>query len=129
MIKIIVITIIVIFCLYFFYKRGQYVEKMKLVDLSSVNKETLEGILKLDDVVNIFKSKNLNQAKDIPFVSKKLEGLNVVPSGILNKSGYESIVLGINYETSIEIIEIIYAQDFDKKLKDIFAGRDLVVLN
>ena len=83
----------------------------------------------MDDIVSIFKARNLNPTTDTPFISKSLEGLIVTPNGILEKGNYVSVVLGVNYDSNIDIFEIIYAKDFDKKLEDSFANRDLITLS
>jgi hypothetical protein len=127
--KVFLFGIIIAVCLYLFYKRGKQTENARTIDLSNVKTETLEGVLKMDDIVGIFKAKNLNPTKDTPFLSKSLNGLIVTPKGILEKPNYVSVVLGVNYESNIDIFEIIYAKAFDKKLEDSFANRDLITLS
>jgi len=127
--KVFLFGIIIAVCLYLFYKRGKQTENARTIDLSNVKTETLEGVLKMDDIVGIFKAKNLNPTKDTPFISKSLNGLIVTPKGILEKTNYVSVVLGVNYESNIDIFEIIYAKAFDKKLEDSFANRDLITLS
>ncbi len=127
--KVFLICIIVAVCMYLFYRKGKQAEKARTIDLSNVKTETLEGYLKMDDIVSIFKARSLNPTTDIPFISKTLEGLIVTPKGILEKADYVSVVLGVNYDSNIEIFEIIYAKAFDKKLEDAFANRDLITLS
>ena len=127
--KVFLFGIIIAVCLYLFYKRGKQTENARTIDLSNGKTETLEGDLKMDDIVGIFKAKNLNPTKDTPFISKSLNGLIVTPKGILEKTNYVSVVLGVNYESNIDIFEIIYAKAFDKKLEDSFANRDLITLS
>lgn len=121
--------IIVAVCLYFFYKKGKQAEKARTIDLGTVKSETIEGVLKMDDIVSLFKAKNLDSKTDTPFISKSLKGLIVTPKGILEKPGYVSLVVGVNYKSNIDIFEIIYAKGLDKKLEDSFANRDLITLS
>ena len=127
--KVFLICIIVAVCMYLFYRKGKQTEKARTIDLSNVKTETLEGYLKMDDIVSIFKARSLNPTTDIPFISKTLEGLIVTPKGILEKADYVSVVLGVNYDSNIDIFEIIYAKAFDKKLEDAFINRDLITLS
>jgi purine-cytosine permease-like protein len=127
--KIFVIAIIIVVAVYYFYKRGGKVEQLKTIDLGKVKTETIEGTIAIEDVVNFFKAQNLSQSTDIPFLSKKLNGLHVLPMGILEKPDYYTLVAGVNYEKDVKILEIIYAKAVDKTITDAFAGKDLIVLS
>ena len=127
-------------CLYLLYKKGNSVKRTNLLDLSNVKIETIDGILRLNDIVHIFKSFNLNQETDTPFIAdkNKLEKLfKVYPSNILKKEDYTSVVIGVYKQEPKKketvMLEIIYAKALDKELEDVLSqakdDNPLVVLN
>ncbi len=127
-------------CLYLLYKKGNSVKRTNLLDLSNVKIETIDGILRLDDIVHIFKSFNLNQETDTPFIAdkNKLEKLfEVYPFNILKKEDYTSVVIGVYKQEPKKketvMLEIIYAKTLDKELEDVLSqakdDNPLVVLN
>ena len=99
------------------------------------NVKTIDGTLNFDDIVGYFKSKDLVQGRDIPFMSK--DGASEqffkkthkkFPEG---KDGYITLVLGV-YDESVDNIkyaQILYVKHLDEKTKEIFGEEELVVLS
>ena len=123
--KIIIIVLVILVALYLF---GKKMASKEVLDLVNTKQEIIDGQLTLDNVIALFKAQNLTEARDQPFISKKLDGLKYMPNDVLDKPNYLSLVVGVNYNSEPKIIKIIFAKSFDEKLKSIFDGKDLVVL-
>lgn len=134
--KIVLIVVVVAAILYFFYKKGkQTASVLKIADLTQVKVETVEGELRIVDVVSIFKSQNLDPNVHTPFVAGNLTGFNVKPEGFLNKPGYVPLVMGVYNEgkEEIQFMEVVFAKSFDKGLQKVLENatndNPLVVLS
>lgn len=120
--KIILIVVAVAAILYFFYKKGkQSASQLKIADFSQVKIETVEGELRLDDVVSIFKSQNLDPNVHTPFIAGSLTGFDVKPEGFLNRPGYVPLVIGVynDGKENIQFMEVVFAMSFDDKLQKV----------
>lgn len=126
--KIIIIIFIILAILVALYLFGKKMASKEVLNLANTKQETINGVLTLDNVIALFKAQNLNQASDQPFISKRLSGLKYTPEGVLDKPSFQSLVVGVNYNSEPKIIKIIFARSFDDKLNSIFEGKDLVVL-
>lgn len=119
--KIILIVVAVAAILYFFYKKGkQSVAQLKIADLSQAKVETVEGELRMEDVVCIFKTLNLNSTIHTPFIAASLTGFTVKPEGSFDKPGYVPLAIGVYNEGKEEtqFMEVIFAKSFDEKLQN-----------
>ena len=112
---------------YLYYRKN----KKNLIPFET---KTVDGILNFSDVLGYFKSKNLIQGKDIPFIaqndisgafSKKAH--NPFPGP---KTGYKTIVLGVYNEkaSTISHCQVLYVKELDEKTKEVLGNEDLVVL-
>lgn len=94
-----------------------------------VLEETVEGDLKLEDVVAYFKTLSMAKGKQVPFLAspdeEKLKGMKVTPKK------KKTLILGV-YNTDNDLLnpmKIVYADGFDEKLIDVLGDEKLVVLN
>lgn len=119
-IQIVVVAAIVAAIVYFFYRRGKLAAaQSKVADLSCAKVETVEGVLRLEDVVSIFKAQNLNRATHTPFIAGSLSGFEVKPEGFLSKDGYVPLVMGVYNagRENVQFMEVVFARSFDGKLQ------------
>ena len=93
---------------------------------------TIEGELKMMDVVSYFKSLDLSQDKDTPFIAKGSHEMFKHYFNIeIEKEGYLTFVLG-TYEEKIEELQhvkILFCKDIDSQLKDVLGNETFVVLS
>lgn len=123
----IIIVAIVAAVLYFFYQKGKKVtshQNWSTIDLSSAKMETVDGELKMTEVMDIFKSQVLNPQVHTPFIAASLTGFCVIPQGILEKDGYKSLIIGTYAEDKeqMQFMEIVFAKSFDKQLQRTLAA-------
>lgn len=91
--------------------------------------ETVEGDLKLEDVVAYFKTLSMVKGKQIPFLAlpgeEKLKVMNIKS----NKS--KVLILGVynNDKDSLNPMKIVYADGFDEELTEVLGNETLVVLS
>lgn len=91
--------------------------------------ETVEGDLKLEDVVAYFKTLSMVKGKQIPFLAlpgeEKLKVINIKS----NKS--KVLILGVynNDKDSLNPMKIVYADGFDEELTEVLGNETLVVLS
>lgn len=119
--------------LYYASKKG----KKTTLDVSSIDEETLDGELKLSDVVDFFKNKGLNKEVDIPCLihpqSSKVSKLHITPSSKLQKDGYTTIIVAVYNKTKdcITDAQIIHAKSFGMKLNEMLqtTQSDIIVLS
>lgn len=94
--------------------------------------ETVEGDLKLEDVVAYFKTLSMVKGKQIPFLAlpgeEKLKVINI-KSIKSNKS--KVLILGVynNDKDSLNPMKIVYADGFDEELTEVLGNETLVVLS
>lgn len=123
--KILLITAAVAAIIYFFYKRGKKVvaQQSTILDLSQVKVETLDGELKMEDVVSILKSHNLNQTLHTPFIVSNLSDIRVKPEGFFDKPGYVPLVIGVFHESkdNIRLLEVIFAKSYNERLQKVLS--------
>ena len=132
-IVLIVLIVVVIATIYIICKKKQ--EKNKIV-LSPENTSTttVEGELPFADVVSYFKTLNLNKKEDVPFIcrgSERVKDLFNVYQPKFELVGYIWLFIGVYNEAKEEITEykVIYAKEFDAKLKETFGDEDFVILS
>jgi hypothetical protein len=105
-------------------------EKVKKANIMGVDVsvKTIDGTINFADVVGWFKSLKLDKEKDIPFVGNA----NVFKDMLQNFEQKKSVALfiGVFDEKSDKIIhsQIIEADDFDQKTREVLGSEDLVVL-
>ena len=108
--------------------------KRKAPLLTNLNEEVLDTTLTFEDVINFFKSSNLDQEKDIPFVAKgdcnEFRRMLHAPYP-KKKEGYCTIFIGVYNETDDQIKshKLIHAKAIDKALADCLGSENLVVLS
>lgn len=99
------------------------------------NVKTIDGTLDFEDVVGYFKSKDLIQGRDVPFISKDGDFKQFLkkthkrfPEG---KDGYITIVIGVYDESSdtIKHAQILYVKNLDDKTKEVLGNDEFVVLS
>ncbi len=106
-------------------------EKVKKANIMGVDVsvKTIDGTINFADVVGWFKSLKLDKEKDIPFVGNA----NVFKDMLQNFEQKKSVALfiGVFDEKSDKIIhsQIIEADDFDQKTREVLGSEDLVVLS
>lgn len=114
--------------LYYFYKRG---ESLRYFRITPDNSETIEGELKLADIVAFLRLQKIDASIHVPFVAN-LNDLRVksIVRGV-TKSGYEAIFVGVycSKNDNIDIYKAFFAKSLDEKLKDILGNETLVVLS
>jgi len=92
--------------------------------------ESIEGELKLEDIVAYLKEYVPNQKKDIPFVAnaKAIEFKSLFDGEFMHD---EAIFFGIYDQTTdmIRCAKVITAPSIDKQLKDVLSNEPLVILN
>lgn len=112
---------------YVYYVRTQ--KHKALVEFTKANSETIDGELKLEDVVAYFKLQNLNQTQQTPFMAKP-EGLKGLIDYI-EKPGYQTLFVGVYGEASNELkpTRLFYAKSFDSKIVETFGSESLVILS
>jgi len=117
---------------------GFYFAKKKkeerTVDISTINKETINGCLNYDDVISWFKNFQLKKGEDTPFIAQSFENLfdqHVKGQETLVKDGYVTILLGTYSKTNngISNAKILFAKDLDPKLKDLLGKEKIVTLS
>lgn len=93
-----------------------------------VLEETVDGDLRLEDVVAYFKTLSMVKGKQVPFIAlpdvKKL-GVKVTPRKA------KTLILGV-YNTDNDVLnpmKVVYADGFDEKLIEVLGDEKLVVLN
>ena len=127
-------TVIIIGCVALVGCAGYLYYRKNKKNLIPIETKTVDGILNFSDVLGYFKSKNLIQGKDIPFIaqndisgafSKKTH--NPFPEP---KEGYKTIVLGVYNEKAdtISHCQVLYVKELDDKTKEVLGKEDLVVL-
>lgn len=105
-------------------------EKVKKANIMGVDVsvKTIDGTINFADVVGWFKSLKLDKEKDIPFVGNA----NAFKDMLQNFEQKKSVALfiGVFDEKSDKIIhsQIIEADDFDQKTREVLGSKDLVVL-
>ena len=106
-------------------------EKVKKANIMGVDVsvKTIDGTINFADVVGCFKSLKLDKEKDIPFVGNA----NAFKDMLQNFEQKKSVALfiGVFDEKSDKIIhsQIIEADDFDQKTREVLGSEDLVVLS
>lgn len=106
-------------------------EKVKKANIMGVDVsvKTIDGTINFADVVGWFKSLKLDKEKDIPFVGNA----NAFKDMLQNFEQKKSVALfiGVFDEKSDKIIhsQIIEADDFDQKTREVLGSEDLVVLS
>ena len=96
--------------------------------------KTLDGTLNFPDVIGYFKTKNLKQNEDIPFIAQ-----NDISGAFSKKSHtpfpepkpeYITIVLGVYNEKSNTLAhcQVLYVKGLDDKTKEVLGNESLVVL-
>lgn len=94
-----------------------------------VSVKKIDGTINFADVVGWFKSLKLDKEKDIPFVGNA----NAFKDMLQNFEQKKSVALfiGVFDEKSDKIIhsQIIEADDFDQKTREVLGSEDLVVLS
>lgn len=106
-------------------------EKVKNANIMGVDVsvKTIDGTINFADVVGWFKSLKLDKEKDIPFVGNA----NAFKDMLQNFEQKKSVALfiGVFDEKSDKIIhsQIIEADDFDQKTREVLGSEDLVVLS
>lgn len=117
---------------YVYYSYNKRLKNFEDWYLSHV--ETLDGVLNFDAIVSFFKTLNMNQNENIPFVVRegsreftKYSGGRAFPK---HKEGYVSIFVGVFNEHKQEITnyKVIYAKGMDARTKEVFGDEHLVVL-
>ena len=114
--------------LYFFYKKGS---QGRYFCINNENSETVDGELKMSDVVNYLKLRRLSQDKHTPFMAKlsnsKIRGM---VKGDL-KQGYEAIFIGVynNKTNEIEIMHVFFAKSLDQQIIELMGDETLIVLS
>lgn len=92
--------------------------------------ETVDGSLKLEDVVAYFKTLNMVKGKQIPFLAlpdaEKLAG-----TLHLRTNKPKVLILGVYNEEKDELnpMKIVYADGFDEKIIEILGNEKLVILS
>ena len=106
-------------------------EKVKKANIMGVDVsvKTIDGTINFADVVGWFKSLKLDKEKDIPFVGNA----NAFKDMLQNFEQKKNVALfiGVFDEKSDKIIhsQIIEADDFDQKTREVLGSEDLVVLS
>lgn len=106
-------------------------EKVKKANIMGVDVsvKTIDGTINFADVVGWFKSLKLDKEKDIPFVGNA----NAFKDMLQNFEQKKSVALfiGVFDEKSDKIIhsQIIEADDFDQKTREVLGSEDLVILS
>lgn len=90
--------------------------------------ETVNGNLKMSDVVGYFKMLQLVKGKDVPFIARASRFKDVINT---NSAKPQSLVLGVFNQESNEFnpVKVIFCDGFDEKLLEVLGNEDLVVLN
>ena len=105
-------------------------EKVKNANIMGVDVsvKTIDGTINFADVVGWFKSLKLDKEKDIPFVGNANAFKDMLQNFEQKKS--EALFIGVFDEKSDKIIhsQIIEADDFDQKTREVLGSEDLVVL-
>ena len=94
------------------------------LDLSDSQEETIDGELHFKDVIDFFKTKQLDKGTHIPFVGfnpEKLFGMNLTPIDKFKKEGYITVFLGVynEVEERIEHSFIIHCLSIDQETQEI----------
>lgn len=106
-------------------------EKVRKANIMGVDVsvKTIDGTINFADVVGWFKSLKLDKEKDIPFVGNA----NAFKDMLQNFEQKKSVALfiGVFDEKFDKIIhsQIIEADDFDQKTREVLGSEDLVVLS
>lgn len=93
-----------------------------------VESETINGNLKLNDVVGYFKTLQLVKGKDVPFIARTNRFKDVIKTNSIKP---QSLVLGVynNQTEEFNPVKVIFCDGFDEKLLEVLGNEDLVVLN
>lgn len=110
-----------------------FLYKKKHEGVVSLVEETIDGELKMSDLINYMKSLNLRKDRDIPFVAKgdceEFRKFLHAPFP-KKKEGYITIFVGV-YNNATEIItehKLIHSKSIDSDLQVLLANENLVVL-
>lgn len=108
-----------------------YIKKHSSSVSIPIERETVEGEVHFDDIVEWFKMQKLDHEQHVPFLanqeSPKLKSIirdQQIPEN------YKGIYLGIFNQSndSIEKLKLLIAKNFDAKTNDILGEEDFVVL-
>jgi len=120
--------------IYYFYKRGHKI-RMTAAELAKKGiggniVESIEGELKLEDVVAFLRENVHDRKNDVPFVAnaKAIEFKNLFNGEFMHD---EAIFFGIYDHTTdmIRCAKVITAPSIDNKLKDVLGDMSLVILS
>lgn len=111
-----------------------YLKQNKIKSQIAATTEQIEGELQFEDVVAYFRSLNLNEEVDTPFLaipySTQFKGLT---HGMLPppKEGYKLLMLGV-YNNDTDVInkyKFIYSLGWSEKLTEIMGDEPMVALS
>lgn len=113
-----------------------YIYKKKSSDQFLISDvKVIDGTLDFNDVLAYFKSKNLKQGTDVPFIARDGAMRMFVkkthkkfPEG---KDGYITIIIGVYNEVSDTIThgQILYVKELDEHTKNVLGNEEFVVLS
>lgn len=95
--------------------------------MPNVETETINGVLKMSEVVSYFKTLALKKDRDIPFIAKYRRFESTFR---IEPSKAKGLVLGVlNKETDeLNPVKVIFADNFDEKIIEVMGNEDLVTL-
>lgn len=102
--------------------------------VASIQEDVIDGTLKMEDVKNYFKSQQLVQGQDIPFMAN---GDCAEFKKILNRSfpqkkeGYHTLFIGVynSQKNELRFARIIHARIIDESIVQVLGDEHLVVLS
>lgn len=101
--------------------------------LASVQEDAVEGTLRMDDIINYFKSQQIIKGQDIPFLAdgdcEEFRRMLHAPYP-KKKEGYQTFFIGVYNEKKDEIkfARLIHAREVEQKVKEVLGSEHLVVL-
>lgn len=101
--------------------------------LASVQEDVVEGTLRMDDIVNYFKSQQIIKGQDVPFLAngdcEEFRKMLHAPYP-KKKEGYLTFFIGVynEKEDKIKFTRLIHAREVEQEIKEILGPEHLVVL-
>lgn len=112
---------------FFLYKKGQCRKEFVL------SEETIDGELKMSQIVDFFKSLDLKQKRDSPFVANGdcEKFMRMFGGPFPNKQeGYVTLFIGVYNEKKgrIDSHKLIHAKAIDSEIQQLLGDENLIVL-
>lgn len=121
------IAVAIGYCIWRLYKRKANI-------FANIDEDIVDGTLHMEDIVNYFKSQQIAQGQDTPFMAdgdcEEFRKMLHAPYPH-KKDGYHTIFIGVYNEPldNVNYMKLIHAQDLDPKIVELLGGEHLVVLS